>query len=101
LVIEFQDTSSDFRVLEVAVTVGAEDGVAKAALAIEIVKLLVVLVALLASVTLAVMAWLPTALGVPLITPVDGFRDKPLGSVPETMENDVGEAPPDAVRESE
>jgi hypothetical protein len=32
---------------------------------------------------------------------VDGFRDKPLGSVPETMENDVGEAPPDAVRESE
>lgn len=82
-------------------TVGAEDGVAKAALAIEIVKLLVVLVALLASVTLAVMAWLPTALGVPLITPEDAFRDKPLGSVPETMANDLGEAPPDAVRESE
>lgn len=84
-----------------AVTVGADDGVAKAALAIEMVKLVVVLVAPLASVTLAVMAWFPTVLGVPLITPVDAFRDKPLGSVPETMANDVGEAPPDALRESE
>ena len=95
-----QDTPNDFKVPAVTATVGA-DGVDRGAPTMEIVKLLVVLVAPLASVTLAVMAWLPTALGVPLITPVDAFRDKPLGSVPETMANDVGDAPPDALRESE
>ena len=91
-----QDTPNDFNVPTVTATVGA-DGVDRGAPTIEIVKLLVVLVAPLASVALAVMAWFPAALGVPLITPVDAFRDKPLGNVPETMANDVGEAPPDAV----
>jgi hypothetical protein len=65
------------------------------------VKLFVVLVALLASVTLTVRGWFSAALGVPLITPVEVLRDKPLGSVPETIANEVGDAPPDAISESE
>ena len=95
-----QDTPNDFNIPAVTATVGS-DGVDRGAPTMEIVKLLVVLVAPLASVALAVIAWFPAALGVPLITPVDASRDKPLGSVSETMANDVGDAPPAAVSESE
>ena len=46
----------------------------------------------LASVTL--MVNVPPAVGVPVIAPVEGFRVKPLGSVPVATENVYGATPP-------
>ena len=61
---------------------------------------LVVAVAPLASVTRTVTVWVDGAVGVPLITPVDGSRDNPLGSAPVATANVYGEAPPDLLKVS-
>ena len=54
------------------------------AAAIVMVKLLVLAVAPLASVTRIVTAWFCTDVGVPLIVPVEGDKVRPAGSDPVT-----------------
>jgi hypothetical protein len=88
------------RVPEVAATVGVVGAVSGAA-AIEIVKLEVVAVAEFASVTRIWMARFWAVVGVPLMTPVEVFRLRPVGSVPLTKEKALEVAPPEALMVSE
>ena len=53
----------------------------------------------LLSVTSTVKLNAPDAFGVPVIAPVDVFRLRPAGSVPELMEKLKGAAPPTAMQD--
>ena len=53
-----------------------------------------VAVAPLASVTWAVKLEVPVAVGVPLITPVEEFKDRPAGRLPTVTAHVNGEVPP-------
>jgi hypothetical protein len=63
-----------------------------------IVKLLVVVLELLASVTRTVTVWVDAAVGVPRITPVELSIVSPAGRVPESTSNVYGDAPPDLAK---
>jgi hypothetical protein len=54
----------------------------------------VVAVDLLASVISKAAEKVPAAVGVPLMTPVDGFRDNPGGKDPDEMLQEYGAKPP-------
>jgi hypothetical protein len=83
---EDQETPIEPKVPTVAKLVGVA-GVDNGAPEITIVKLLVVVMALLASVTRTVTVWVDAADGIPLITPVVLSIDNPEGRVPESTAN--------------
>ena len=62
------------------------------------IESVLVAVAELASVTCTVKVDVPLVVGVPDMTPVEGFRAKPAGRVPEETDQVYGDEPPTAVR---